>query len=136
MKMNKIIAAIAATIFSLGGAQSAIAACVQADAAGSWQAYSIAANSAGGYWVRCRLSIGTTGIIAATPCTNSAGNTGNITNGRVSLSDASRCTFTGSFTLGGVTNLIRHSTMSKDKITVEGVGTFPGGIFSFNLTKL
>ncbi len=44
-------------------------------------------------------------------CTRSDGVTGSMTNGRINLVDAARCTFTGRFTLGGAVNTIRHSIL-------------------------
>lgn len=110
--------------------------CTQPDVAGTWQAYAISASNAGAYWVRCRVSINASGNVANSPCTDSNGGKGTLTNGTVQLKDPNSCTFTGKFTLGGTVNTIRHATMALDKISVEGVGTFPGGIFSVSLTKL
>lgn len=133
----KIARALAAIILGVSGVQgAALAACLQSDGAGSWQAYAITAEGGGAFWTRCRLSINSVGTIATNTCTRSDGVTGSMTNGHINLVNATRCTFTGSFNLGGALNTIRHSTLSRDKISVEGVGTFPGGIFSFNLTKL
>lgn len=138
MTLKLKIARTLATIFlGVCGAQgAAYAACTQAEGAGSWQAYAITAEGGSAFWTRCRLSINSVGTIATNTCTRSDGVTGSMTNGHINLVNAARCTFTGSFNLGGDLNTIRHSTLSRDKITVEGVGTFPGGIFSFNLTKL
>jgi hypothetical protein len=114
----------------------AFASCAQIDAAGSWQAYSIASSIGAGNWIRCRMPINAAGTIANNTCTDSLGITATMTGGKLTLTDAARCTFTGSFRLAGASNTIRHATMSLDKKSVEGVGTFPGGIFRFNLTKL
>lgn len=133
----KIARTLVGIILGVSGVQgAAYASCTQADGAGSWQAYSIFAESGGSAWLRCRLSINSVGTVATNACTRSDGVTASMTNGHINLVNAARCTFTGSFKLHGILNTIRHSTMSRDKISAEGVGTYPGGIFSFNLTKL
>jgi hypothetical protein len=122
-----------ATGLALASAHAASAACTQADVAGRWQAYSI--NSVGA-WVRCRLSIDGAGNIANNTCITSLNTAVGMTGGKVQLSSGFYCTFTGSFFLGGAPNTIRHSTMARDKFSVEGVGVFPGGAFNFSLTRL
>lgn len=133
----KIARLLVGAILGICGAQgAAYASCTQADGAGSWQAYAIVAESGGSAWFRCRLSINSVGTVATNTCTRSDGVTGSMTNGKIKLVNSTLCTFNGSFNLGGSLNTIRHLTMSKDKISIEGVGTYPYGIFSFNLTKL
>lgn len=129
--MRTTAAIIAASLWIISG-QTVNAACTQSEVAGVWQAYSINSEV---YWVRCRISVNSVGTIANNTCISSIGTSASMTNGRIRLSAGSTCTYTGSFSLGGLAHAIRHATMSKDKISVQGVGTYSGGSFNFNLTK-
>lgn len=129
-------AAIAFAAALAGATSSASAACLQSDAAGKWQSYSTSITVAGPYWLRCALTVSATGAISPATCFSSAGVTGNLSGGSVTLSNASKCTFTGTFTVSGVVNTLSHLTLAKNKAQAEGVGTFSGGIFTLSLTKL
>ena len=69
-------------------------------------------------------------------CTNSLGQAGPMINGSAQISAAAACTYTAQFRLGGELNRVVHATLSKDKTTGSGVGTFPGGKFIFTMSKL
>ena len=113
------------------------AACLQRNAAGTWQAYSISSlPSEGSTWVRCKLSISSAGKIKNNTCTDPYGGTYSMVGGKILLSNKKACTFTGYFTLGGIPHTIGHSTMSRDKIRLEGVGWWPTGNFNFTLNKI
>jgi hypothetical protein len=118
---------------AVGLSQTAYAACTQADAAGSWQTYSINSEAV---WVSCKINVSTTGTIANTNCFSSFGSSGLFSSGKLKLTSASACTYVGSFKLNGATNTVRSATMTKDKLIVNGVGTYAGGSFNFNMTKL
>ena len=47
-----------------------------------------------------------------------------------------RRTYTAQFTVAGALNRVVHATLSTDKTTVSGVGSFPGGKFIFTMSKL
>ena len=123
---------LAATMF-VGSAATASAACLLSDAAGVWIGYSY--NNTGD-WATCRFTIGSTGIVAPTTCKGSSGETAAFTNGKLTLASGPLCIFTGSFILGGEANTIKHATLSRDKISFEGVGTFADGTFVFSMTKI
>ncbi len=116
------------------------AACVQGDLAGTWQVYSHGwDNAAGGFlwWNRCKVTFNASGTMTAGTCVASKnGEGGPISNGSGTLTVANACTFTAQFTVGGLLNRVVHSTMSKDKEVVTGVGTFSGGAFSFQMSRL
>src|SRR4051812_38731405 len=133
MRLRHLATLCFAATFLLPG--SANAACVQTDLSGSWQAYSMANNGSSTYWTRCELVINGSGGIANTTCTWPFG-TAPLTLGHATLSAASACTFTAQFTINGTVNRVLHATLSRDKEGGQGVGTFPGGVFFFNITKL
>lgn len=129
---KRLVGGISAATLMLGLTQAAFAACIQGNATGNWQMYGI--DGAGG-WVRCKLAINALGNAANTTCVTTSASLP-LTNGRVKLAIGPTCTFNGGFNIAGIAYTIRHATMSLDKITMEGVGSYPGGTFSFNLTKL
>ena len=133
----KWIGAVCGLIFGATAVQgAAMAACLQADVAGTWQAYSLGVGDGGSAWTICRLVVNPRGTAAPTFCTLSNGETVQATRGRLLLRNSANCTFTGEITLGDVPNRIRHATMSRDKNTVEGVGVVTGGIFRFTMTRI
>jgi len=137
MKLRRLATLSFAATFLLPAAANA--ACAQTDLTGSWQAYSVNANNAnnGGstYWTRCKLVINGSGGIANTTCTSPFA-TAPLTLGHATLSVASTCTFTAQFTINGTLNKVLHGTLSRDKEGGQGVGTYAGGLFFFNMTKL
>ena len=136
MTLKKFGTSALTICIGLAAATVAHASCIQADAAGNWQAYAVSSN---GNVTRCKITVNSSGLMSNNTCTqyfSSSSQTGVMTGGKINLSAGSTCTFTGSFNLGGAVNLVRHLTISKDKISAEGIGTFSGGAFSLNLTKL
>lgn len=125
--------AIFAGLLFCGSAVAASAACTQADAKGSWQAYST--NSAG-VRIYCKLSVNAAGTIANSVCTATNGLTAPFSSAKITLFSGPACTFKGSFRIGAELNTVRHATMTRDKLAIEGVGTYPGGSFSFSLIRL
>jgi hypothetical protein len=123
-------AGIASFTFTTLAAQ---AACTQADAAGTWQAYSY---SNGSSWVACKVTVGSNGAIANSTCTNAGGTSGAFTNGKLTLVSGPSCLYRGSFKIGGQLNTIKSATMSRDKLIINGVGTMIDGIFVFNATRI
>jgi hypothetical protein len=134
MRFSRSVAAVCAAASLLTPA-AAGAACLQADLAGTWQAYALSHNASTDYWSRCKLTINTSGGIANTTCVSPLGNA-LLTNGHATLSAGSTCTFTAQFTLAGAVNRVVHGTINRDKLSGTGVGTFPGGVFLFTITKL
>ena len=135
----KIFRRVVAAAMILGTAASpslANAACALSDFAGRWHAYAIAANDTGANWTSCRLVISSTGKITNTTCVITNGSSFAFTNGSIALANATNCTFTARFTFAGLVHTVRHGTLSKDKLIGNAVGTFPGGGFVFNMTRL
>jgi hypothetical protein len=119
---------------TLSGA--AHAACTQADLAGTWQIYSAGwNNSYQTWWSRCKATVNGAGTMAGN-CTTSLGPTSPMTGASVKLTAGATCTFSAKFTVGSEVNKVAHGTLSTDKTTGSGVGTFPGGAFLFTITKL
>jgi hypothetical protein len=133
IEFKTIAAVMLATCLAFPLSQAAMSACTQGELAGSWQVYSFNSESV---WATCRISVNSTGVIATTTCTSQTGQSASFTNGKITLTSAPNCTFKGSFRLGGQLNTVKHSTMSRDKILVQGVGTYSGGSFNFNMTKI
>ena len=118
-------------------AGQAMAACTQADAAGSWQVYSFGYQRGyEPYWVRCDLQVKPNGVFdnSTSACSNSNGGSAN-TFGFVRLIGTQGCIFNGYIYVGGTRSDITRATMNRSKDHVDGVGTFPGGLFFFNMTK-
>ena len=90
-KSNRIASLFVAAVLLAPGV--AHASCLQADLAGTWQAY---AFSNAGNWTRCKLTIRASGKILNTTCTAVAGN-GALTQGSVTVTAPDECTFTAQF---------------------------------------
>lgn len=121
----------------IGPATEALAACNQADVAGSWQAYSFSYKRGyEPYWVRCQLEVKSNGVIdyPTSSCVSNLGGAGPVF-GVLQLIGSQGCIFNGYVQWGGVRNEISRATMNRSKDHLDGVGTFPGGIFHFNVTK-
>lgn len=112
------------------------AACLQSDLSGTWQIYTVGANSSQVWWTRCKVSVNGAGTMSNGSCSNSLGQTGAITSGNAKMTVGALCTFTAQFHLGGALNQVVHATLSRDKTTGSGVGTFSGGGFMLSMTKL
>ena len=128
---------IAAALSALATASPADAACTQAQAAGTWAAYSVGAQSGSVYWIKCTLTIKTNGAFSAGSCIQSNG-ASSPASGTVKLTNAANCTYSGSitFTADGVTSTVNQATLSQSKELVDGVGTFLGGGFAFNMVRI
>lgn len=115
-------------------ATPAHAACIQADLAGRWNAYTMAGS---GQVTRCAVTVNRFGAVGATNCTFFDGtNSGTLvmSGGTMKLSDATRCAFQGSFVFNGVTSTMRELSLNKNG-TVQGIGTSPGGTFMLSMTR-
>jgi hypothetical protein len=132
-KTNTVRSMMFAGLVLCGASHAALSACTQADTRGNWQAYS---TNSSGLSVYCKLGVSATGTISNSTCTATNGVSANFTNGKITLSSGPSCTFKGSFRLGGELNSVKSATMTRDKLIIQGVGTYPGGNFTFNLIRL
>ncbi len=130
--MKPVSTAVAA-LSILGMSVGAQASCLQNTVGGVWQAYSF--NNSGG-WVSCRLIINSAGTVGRSTCTTSSGEATVLTRGKLTLNSGPYCTFTGSFRLGTVVHSIEHATVARGKSSMEGVGKFQDGSFTFSMTKI
>jgi hypothetical protein len=131
--MPRIRRWIVATAALLTMPAVAEASCLQGNAAGQWMAYSM--NSAG-QGVNCRILVSATGTITSGSCTATGSGSFPVQSGSVRLANSVLCTFTGSIRFNGLTNTVRHATMSRDKTVVEGLGSYSGGQFVFSMVKI
>jgi hypothetical protein len=135
------ILAVSTMVAAMSITGAAQAACNQAALAGVWKAYSAGSSRAANgtyipYWTSCRIVINANGFIAPTRCVNSFNLNGNLTNGRIVLSSAADCAYSGQFTFAGQPNILRNMTLSRDRLTAGGVGVFNGGSFIFTMTRI
>ncbi|HTJ63644.1 MAG TPA: hypothetical protein VL899_07525 [Alphaproteobacteria bacterium] len=137
--MRAVLCAAAVVGVMLGGIQDADAACSQADVAGVWASYTVGADVRGDYWLQCTLRIAPNGKFTASSssCIASSG-LKSAAEGSLTLANAATCAFKGGIVLtkGTAENFINHATLAFDKNTAEGIGTFEGGGFSFNLVRI
>lgn len=112
-----------------------VAACALSDVGGLWQVYSVGNTGA----VRCIVKVSGAGVIDQnnSTCVFTDG-TSTRMRGNLVLNSPSRCTFSGSVTYisDGFVNRVRHSTLTKDKLSGSGIGTATGGFFLFTLVRL
>jgi hypothetical protein len=112
------------------------ASCVQGDLTGKWQVYGLSVFDNGAGWIRCLFTVSSSGAIANTACTQSDGQSKNLRNGKVTLTNGATCTFTARFTLNGDLNKLLHATIAPDKQTAAGVGEAqPSGIWMTSMVK-
>ncbi len=133
--MSKFAAVVltAALVLAPAGAG---AACKLKDLKGNWVAYSTGIDADSANWSTCYLRINGKGKITKSSCGDSDGTEPKLTNGSFKMPDRKLCSYTASFNFEGVKNVVEHGTLAEDKATGNGVGTFPGGIFIFSLTKV
>jgi hypothetical protein len=135
----KRLAAIISGVAMLLTPAVANAACSQSNLTGVWQAYTAGVGGAvpAFNWVRCKIRIADTGAIANTTCTTMAGASVALTNGVATLTIPGTCTFVTQFEIAGALYHVKHATLGPtDKRIGNGVGTFQGGGFAFNMTRL
>jgi hypothetical protein len=134
--MTRTLSSIATVLTLAMTASSANATCVQANAAGTWAAYSAGTTAGAYYWFKCALTINTAGKITAGSCTESNGLASPIT-GNVRLTVPANCTFVGAldFTKFKQTATVNQATLSLDKLTVLGIGSVAKNKFTFNMLK-
>jgi hypothetical protein len=119
-------------------AMPASAACPSANAAGLWRLYAGSSNQSGAYWVKCTLVLGKDGKLgSASNCQTSWGLNSLVT-GSITVTAPALCTLTGSltFTSGGNVGTVTEATMSQDKKSATGVGTFSGDGFQFTMLRV
>lgn len=123
-----------ATLLLLG-ANDLMAACVQANAAGTWKTYSMYVEEVRAFWNRCTVTVGATGVVntAMSTCTDSSGQTARLTAGRVVVT--ADCRVSGRLVIGGKLNTLTDGQLSRDFLTFTGVGRFPGGVFQVTGVK-
>jgi len=132
---------IAAAVLSPTGAS---ALCSQADLTGTWWAYSLTFAKTSAYkqpiYQRCKWIVASNGDVAETDCFDSTGRGGPITQTVAKMTSAAICNMDAEYKFLGATYHVSHSTMSRDKLTIQGVGTFSGpglsGLFTIALVKL
>jgi len=134
MNLKQIGIAAALTLAANGPAH---ATCIQANAAGTWAAYSAGTTNGDYYWFKCQFSIDTAGKIQRGACTESNGSSSAVA-GNVHLIVPGGCTFTAAldFTTFKLKASIDEATLSLDKQTVLGVGTIQTQKFTFNMVKM
>jgi hypothetical protein len=120
-------------------AHEAGAVCKQSDIAGTWASYTVGAGPTADYWLHCVLRISATGkfTAASSSCAASSGLT-STADGSLTLMNPTICAYKGviGLTKGTADNVINHATLAFDKNSAEGIGTFEGGGFSFNLVRI
>jgi hypothetical protein len=130
----KKIAAVLVSVIMLCAPASAYAACVQSDLAGAWQLY----HTIGAVWHRCAVVIRSGGAMDSAGCRIS-GNavTQPLTDGRATLVSHQNCVFTASYKVGELRFDVEHATLSRDKQTAAGGGSFTGdyNFFTINMIK-
>jgi hypothetical protein len=135
---------LAGTIYAAAvmAPMAANAACTLGNVAGKWQIYAFAVVPSStiyteeGLWARCTVQINAAGVMGNTTCTSPSGQSGQITNGKVQLSNGPNCTYTASFKTSGQTYLVSHATLAGDRQTMFGVGKVVGFPFTFQLVKI
>ncbi|WP_027133048.1 hypothetical protein [Geminicoccus roseus] len=134
-----------AVVVGAGQAGSALAACAQADVAGTWQAYSLISPLASSplapakslpYWYRCTFSIKPNGQInnQNSICTDQAG-ANTRASGTIGMIGTG-CILHGYYQVGNVRIAVSRGAMNRAKDHIDGVGSAPTGIVIFNATKL
>jgi hypothetical protein len=134
--MYRLLATTAIAAAVLTG-PSAEAACVQAQAAGLWSAYSSGVQGGESYWVKCTLHINTAGNITDTSgCTNSAGRVSVVT-GSILAPGNGICNYTGTITykIDNTVLTIDRLTLAQNKEIMEGVGSYNNGFVTFNMVR-
>lgn len=114
-------------------AGSAWAACAPSDVAGTWRVFvSSHGTSQTLGWQRCTIDVLASGDIATSSfCRDSDGNRANIL-GSSRFVLGSTCDISGIIKLGGgVTERIVDGQLSRDKLSMAGVATDPGGPSTF-----
>jgi hypothetical protein len=122
-------AAMAAASLVALTAMPVSAACNNANLHGLWKLYAGSSNQSTAYWVKCTLVVEGDGKVgSASSCQTSWGMNSLVT-GSVSITTPALCTLIGSltFTTGGAVGTVTDATMSQDKKSVTGVGSFSGG---------
>lgn len=132
--MNRTLFAAACLTVAMDGA--ARAACIQANAEGSWAAYSAGTTNGNLYWFRCAMTIEAAGKITGGSCMESNGQASPI-GGTIRLIAPAACTYRAelNFSKFGQTATIDQATLSLDKRAVLGVGTFLNTKFTFDMLK-
>jgi len=136
MHYRKIFFVVLSAVTMVLSPLAARASCTQPDVAGNWELYLQVVTSTGADWIRCKVKIDGTGVIANTICDASTAATGTLSDAKIVLSKGQFCTFTGHFKTSKVLNSIDHLTLALNKQTGSGVGTRADGYFLITMTKL
>jgi hypothetical protein len=126
---------LAASVAILPWAGNAFASCSQGDVQGVWHIYTM---NAVGAVTRCSISMNSNGGITGSQCGYWSGGSqtsATTASGKITLNNGEKCTFGGSMNIGGLTHNIRELTMSQQKTTGDGFGTYSGGQFLISATK-
>lgn len=115
---------------------SAHAACALGTIQGKWKAYSSGSDRGATYWRSCLINISANGTITNPSCLDSIGSTLTATQGKVQLQSGANCAYSATFRFAGQNNRVDNMTLSRDRETVYGVGSFPGGHFIFSMVKI
>ncbi len=113
---------------------SASAACNKASAAGKWETFMNTVDTTSG-WKSCTLLVSVGGIVNAgsSTCITDTGASEAVQGG--TLNAANNCALTGNVTINNITYTLSDGQISRNKFNSSGVGTYSGGIFSFNAIK-
>jgi hypothetical protein len=131
--MNRLLYASAVLAMLVPSVASAV--CSQADVAGKSSAYALAVSpTLGAFTVNCSLTVNNAGKVTGN-CVTSLGINGAISSGSITLSNATKCQFKGSFTQSGQTATITSSGLSPNKQVLTGVGTLVDAKFLLTATK-
>ena len=132
--MKRPVYAFAVLVMLVPNVASAV--CSQANVAGKSSAYVLAnSGTTGAFTVSCSLVTNNTGKVTGS-CVSSLGINGPITAGQITLLNAAKCTFKGSFTQSGQKATITSASLSPDKQVLVGVGTIlANGVFLLTATK-
>jgi hypothetical protein len=134
-----MLKALIPAALSILAALPAEAACTQANIAGTWTAYAVSQDEMNDLaWSACDLVIGAAGAFTGSNSTCTAAGVTVKVQGSLKLTNAARCAYSGSISLGsGLTDPIPSLTLSLDRQTAAGVGGKNGGgnVFVFNMVK-
>ena len=128
----KVTISLALALSLVSGA--ALADCNQSSLKGNWQSYSAGWDGKDAFWKRCTFKINGKGEVTDGTCQLSRGTPAAMT-GEFKLTDEAACTYTAQLKSPDANRLVQ-GTLSRDKITGMGVGSFPGGTFIAVMTKI
>jgi hypothetical protein len=133
MRLHLIFTTVAAA--TLLAPAMVMAACTQADISGQWQATSSGYGGGKFYRAECTLNVGANGAVSGSSCTNTQGQAGAMSDARLTLSSGANCSYRGSFIWFNTLHQLTQLTLTADKKSGNGAGTFEKGNFTFVMTR-